>query len=384
MVRADHARAAAARRAVLHWYRQRARELPWRRSKDPYAVWVSEVMLQQTQIETVIPYYQRFFQEFPTARRLAKAPLERVLELWSGLGYYRRARNLHRAAQDLVLKHGGQFPGDLKQARSLPGVGDYTARAVLSIAYHQPFAVLDGNVARVMARFLALRGSLPQPRFRRTLEENLELLLSRRSPGNFNQALMELGQTVCLPRAPRCPSCPLRRWCRAFRLHNPEDYPEPRPRRQTEECYLAAAALHGPRGMLMSRGLDDGLLDGLWNFPSALGPSGSEALARLKQKLRSGLGTAPPLKEPEHQLRHSITYRSIHVRIYTGEWSGKAPRDGFRWFQPQGIERAAVSQLTRKIARKLADADMAVRRDPYRAARRQAILPNLVAGNNLI
>jgi len=355
MFRLDRSDAAAARRALLRWYRHRARPLPWRQSKDPYKVWVSEVMLQQTQIETVIPYYQHFLREFPNAGRLAQAPLERVLELWSGLGYYRRARNLHRAAQELALQHGGRFPGDLKQARSLPGVGDYTARAVLSIAYHQPFTVLDGNVARVMARFLALGGSLPQPRFRRAVEQNLELLLSRRSPGNFNQALMELGQTICLPRAPQCSACPLRRWCRAYRFHNPADYPQPRPRRQTEECYLAAAALHSSRGILLCRGLDDGLLDSLWNFPSALGPSSREALERLKEKLCSALGASPALKKPDHQLRHNITYRSIRVRVYTGEWTGRSPGGGFRWFQPQTIEQAAVSQLARKIARKLAD-----------------------------
>jgi len=358
MVRPDRSRAAAARRALLRWYRHRARALPWRQSKAPYAVWVSEVMLQQTQIETVIPYYQRFLREFPTVTRLAQAPLERVLELWSGLGYYRRARNLHRAAQELAVKHSGRFPADLKQARSLPGVGDYTARAVLSIAYNQPFAVLDGNVARVMARFLALRGSLPQPGFRRTIQQNLDLLLSRRRPGNFNQAMMELGQTVCLPRSPQCSSCPLRRWCRAFRFHNPEEYPQPRRRRQTEKWYMAAAALRSHHRILLSRGLDDGLLGELWNFPSALGQSSGEALARLRKKLGPVLKTPPALKKPVRQLHHSITYRSIQVQIYTGEFTGRAPRDGFRWFQPQSVERAAVSQLARKIARKLADTDM--------------------------
>ena len=153
MVSPEHSRAAAARRSLLRWYQRRSRALPWRRSKSPYTVWISEVMLQQTQIETVIPYFQRFVREFPAIERLAGAPVERVLELWSGLGYYRRARNLHRAAQKLVEKHGGQFPSEIKQACSLPGVGDYTARAVLSIAYNKPLAVLDGNVARVMARF---------------------------------------------------------------------------------------------------------------------------------------------------------------------------------------------------------------------------------------
>ncbi len=351
--------AAAARRSLLRWYRERSRALPWRQSKSPYTVWVSEVMLQQTQIETVIPYYQRFLQEFPTAEHLARAPLERVLELWSGLGYYRRARNLHQAAKALMEKHGGRFPVDMKEALSLPGVGDYTARAVLSIAYNQSLTVLDGNVARVMARFLALRGSLPQPHFRRTVEESLGLLLSRRTPGNFNQALMELGQTICLPHLPQCPSCPLRRWCRAFQLHQPEGYPETRPRRQSEEWYMATAVLRRSHRILMVRGLDDGLLDDLWNFPSALGLSRSEALAKLQVKLRSALKTPPTLNELEHQLRHNITYRAIQVQVYAGKFCGRIQSNGFRWFPAQTIEQAAVSQLARKIARKLVKAGFA-------------------------
>jgi A/G-specific adenine glycosylase len=355
MVAPDPSRAAA-RRSLLQWYRRRSRALPWRQSKSPYTVWVSEIMLQQTQIDSVIPYYERFLREFPTVERLAKASLERVLELWSGLGYYRRARNLHRAAQELVEIHRGQFPRDMKLARSLPGVGDYTARAVLSIAYNQPFAVMDGNVARVMARFMALRGNLHQPQFRQAIEENLNLLLSRRSPGDFNQALMELGQTTCLPRSPQCAICPLKKWCKGFELHNPEDFPEPRPRRQAEQWHMAAAVLRQGNKVLLCRGLDDGLLDDLWNFPAALGKSGTEAIALLKQKLGSVPGAPGTLQKFAHQLRHNITYRSIQVRIYKGEFKGNVAGEGFRWFQPQSIERAAVSQLARKIARKIGEA----------------------------
>lgn len=362
MIRSDRSDGSATRRALLRWYKHRSRALPWRQHKSPYTVWVSEVMLQQTQVETVIAYYQRFVREFPAVGRLAKAPLERVLELWSGLGYYRRARSLHRAAQEIMLKHSGRFPDDLKQARSLPGVGDYTARAVLSIAYNRPFAVLDGNAARVMARFVALRGNLSQPDFRRSIQENLDLLLSRRRPGDFNQAVMELGQTLCLPRSPRCSSCPLRRRCQAFRFHNPEDFPQPRPRRQAEEWHMAAAVLSGNHRILLSRGIGEGLLDDLWNFPAALGHSSTEALAQLKEKLGSALNTLPSLKKPEYQLRHNITYRSIQVQVYTGEHTGRVPKAGFRWFPPQAIERAAVSQLARKIARKLAGAGSKVPR----------------------
>ena len=354
MSRLTSSEAAAFRAALLRWFGRHARRLPWRGSKSAYEVWVSEIMLQQTQIAAAIPFYQRFMAEFPAVERLAAAPLERVMELWSGLGYYRRARHLHLAARKLVEEYGGRFPKDFAQARRLPGVGDYTARAVLSIAYGQPYAVLDGNVARVMARILAQRGSLAQPNFRRTVEKTLDLLLSRRSPGNFNQALMELGQTICLPRSPHCPACALRRWCRAFLQGKPEAYPEARPRRQAEEWHLAAAVLRRNHHILLFRGLDDGLLDDLWNFPSALGQSSGKALARLKEKLRSTLGATISLKDQRRQLRHSITYRSIRVQIYTGKWSGKPRGNNIRWFPAAGIEQAAVSQLARKIAREIA------------------------------
>src|SRR5690348_4774135 len=347
----SRSQATADRRSLLHWYRRRSRALPWRTFSSPYTVWLSEVMLQQTQIETVIPYYQRFVREFPTVEHLAKAPLERVLELWSGLGYYRRARNLHQAAQDLVEKHGGRFPSEMALARTLPGVGDYTARAVLSIAYNQPFAVLDGNVARVMARLLTLHGSLPQPEFRRRIEKALDLLLPRRSPGSFNQAMMELGQTICLPRSPQCPRCPLHHRCRGFKSGRPESFPDPKPRRKTEEWHMAVAVLHKSQRVMLLRGLHDGLLDELWNFPSALGRSGSEALGLLKAKLSRLLGTAPSLKGPACELRHNITYRSIQVYVYKGPFAGRDPQNGSRWIQPCLVERAAVSQLARKIAR---------------------------------
>ena len=356
MVSLDRSLAAAARRSLLRWYRRRSRALPWRKSKDPYTVWVSEIMLQQTQIEAVIPYYQRFIREFPSVSRLAEAPLERVLELWSGLGYYRRARNLHQAALEIARNHSGEFPPEMEQALSLPGVGDYTARAVLSIAYNQPYAVLDGNVARVMARVLALRGNLHQPPFRRLIEENLEMLLSRRSPGNFNQAMMELGQTLCLPRSPRCPVCPLRQACRGFRSGRAASYPEPRPRRLAEQWYLATAVIHRNQQVMLVRGLDDGLLGDLWNFPSALGRSSKEALKRLREKLRSELGSAPRLGELEHKLHHNITHRSIQVHVYEGIHSTANLRGGFRWFHSRSVGRAAVSQLARKIARNLEDA----------------------------
>jgi A/G-specific adenine glycosylase len=346
----------AIRSALLAWFRRNARSLPWRKSRDPYAIWVSEVMLQQTQVATVIPYFQRFLEAFPTVAELARAPLERVLKLWSGLGYYRRARHLHQAAKELVRRFAGAFPRHYEQIRSLPGIGDYTARAILSIAFDLPHTLLDGNVARVLSRLGALQSNLHRLAFRRVVEAQLERLLSLRSPGNFNQALMELGETLCLPRAPRCAACPVQSWCWGYKSGQPQLYPQPRPRRAAESLYLAAAILRrGPR-VAMVRGLGDSLLDDLWNFPSAFGRSRAEALASLRRKL-AGFGSSPvTLRHAIAELHHGITYRSIRVHAYLAEISHTphSPRQkGLRWFPIASLRQAAISQLARKTAQQV-------------------------------
>jgi A/G-specific adenine glycosylase len=343
----------AIRSALLEWFCRNARPLPWRKNGDPYAVWVSEVMLQQTQVATVIRYYQRFLEALPTVADLARAPLERVLQLWSGLGYYRRARHLHQAAKEVVRRSAGAFPRDYELIRSLPGIGDYTARAILSIAFGLPYTLLDGNVARVLSRLAALKGNLHQPGFRRAVEAQLELLLAPRSPGDFNQALMELGQTLCLPHTPQCTACPVQSWCRGYQSGQPHLYPQPRPRRAAESHYLAAAILRrGPR-VAMVRGLADGLLDDLWNFPSAFGRSRAQALARLRHKLAGFGSPSLTLRGSLAELHHGITYRSIRVHAYTAEISLPPRQSGLRWFPISHLRQVAISQLARKIAQQV-------------------------------
>ena len=355
------------RRRLLAWFCRHARRLPWRQNPSPYAVWVSEVMLQQTQVEAVIRFYERFLHAFPTVERLAQARAEQVLKLWSGLGYYRRARHLHAAAKAIATHFDGRFPCDYAAARSLPGVGDYTARAVLSIAYGLPYTVLDGNVARVVARLKAIEGHANQPTFRSAVTGELELLLSRRRPGDFNQALMELGQTVCLPRAPHCADCPLSRWCQARRLGRQESYPLPKPRRAGERAHLAVAILRreSPQAgvsVAMVRGLDDGLLVDLWNFPAAFGSSPQDARDRLQVKLGRVLSSPFRIGPPLGDVRHGITYRSIRARLYEVQFVPRSEPDGtsgpeqnaadgtVRWFPINKLAGSAVSQLGRKIA----------------------------------
>jgi A/G-specific adenine glycosylase len=361
-----HRNHAAIRRALLRWFGASARALPWRGTADPYAVWLSEVMLQQTQVATVIPYYHRFLTAFPAVTHLAQAPLERVLELWSGLGYYRRARHLHQAARAVAEEYAGKFPTDYAALRTLPGIGDYTAKAVLSIAFNRPYAVLDGNVARVVARLCCRCGNLHQRPFRRAVETELDGLLSRHAPGNFNQAMMELGQTICLPRAPRCVACPVATWCGGRRSGNPEAFPLPRPRRAAESRHLAVAILRHGNRVALARGLDDGLLDDLWNFPSAFGASPAAALEALREKITSlirspRVATAKDdgsalftIGNPMAEFRHNITFRAIAGRIYPVNTARAIRHRSLHWFELDELPKAAISQLARKIAQKLA------------------------------
>lgn len=340
----DRVRTAKLRRALVRWYDKNARPLPWREARDPYAIWVSEIMLQQTQVAAVIPYYRRFMRAFPTVHSLARARFETVARLWAGLGYYRRARNLQDAAREIVKRFDGNFPRSYEDARTLPGVGPYTACAVLSMAYQLPLPALDGNVARVIARLNGWHGNLQSAAFRRRVEELLEALLMRRRPGDFNQAMMELGQTVCLPRAPRCSSCPLRADCRAAQQGNPEKYPAPKARRPAEVTWLAAAIIRRRNLVGLLRGLDAGLLGDLWNFPAAFGLSTQEARANLEAKLRAA-GSAASLGAEIGTLDHSITFRSIRVTLYH---AAPGSIKGLRWFRITDLSDAPVSQLTRK------------------------------------
>ena len=232
---------------MLAWFRANQRDLPWRRSRDPYRIWVAEVMLQQTRIAAVMPYYQRFLRQFSTVNSLAHAPESGVLKLWSGLGYYSRARNLHRAAKLIVTQHSGKFPRELSAALELPGIGTYTAAAVLSIAYDIPLAVLDGNVARVLARIKALRGDPRAPKNWRALASAAQNLLATQTPGDWNQSLMELGEVICTPQSPRCTECPVARHCRAYAQGLTDEIPAPRRKRAAVHMKIAAAILRDPR-----------------------------------------------------------------------------------------------------------------------------------------
>ena len=239
------------RKQLLGWFRQFQRDLPWRRTSDPYRIWLSEIMLQQTRVAAAIPYYERFLQRFPDVHSLATAPQEEVLGLWSGLGYYSRARNLQKAAQQIVAKYGGRFPERLEDALALPGIGSYTAAAILSIAFAQKYAVLDGNVARVLARIGAVRGDLRESKRWQELQETADGLLEPKSPGDWNQAMMELGATLCTPKSPQCLLCPVMKFCEGRKLGIAECLPEKRKKRATVDVTLAAAVFSDKKGQTL-------------------------------------------------------------------------------------------------------------------------------------
>jgi A/G-specific adenine glycosylase len=302
-------------RRLLEWFRTHRRELPWRVSRDPYRIWIAEIMLQQTRIAAVLPYYDRFLAKFPDVEALARAPQEKVLKLWSGLGYYSRARNLHRAAREIVARHGGKFPRDFGEALALPGIGRYTAAAVLSIAYDEPFAVLDGNVARVLARLAAIRGDLRAPRRWAKIAELAQKLLAVEAPSDWNQGLMELGEVVCTPQSPRCLVCPVAKSCQARALGLQAEIPAPRRKRAPVKVRVAAAILRDPQGrtiLVRDPGAhDDVLFSRMWQFPAVEVANHPEAeLAAHVQEILE-IDASKLQLEPLPAARHGVTYRNI-------------------------------------------------------------------------
>ena len=342
------------RRRLLAWFRAHRRDLPWRRSRDPYRIWVAEVMLQQTRIAAVMPYYEQFLKTFPAVESLARAREDKVLRLWSGLGYYSRARNLHRAAKEIVSRHGGKFPRGLAEALALPGVGKYTAAAVLSIAYDAPLAALDGNVARVLARMGAMRGDLRAPRRWRRLAGTAQQLLAARSPGDWNQALMELGETVCMPRNPRCPECPVSRWCLARARNQIREIPAPRGKRAAIRMRIAAAILRDPRGrtiLVRDPGAhDDTLFSRMWQFPAV--EVAKEARTELEEQCREvlKLDSVPLHLEALPAARHGVTFRDITLLPFLARVPRLPKRARTRVLRLSLLARIPVSSATRKIA----------------------------------
>ncbi len=311
---------------LLEWYGKHKRALPWRESPDAYRVWVSEIMLQQTRIQAVMGYYERFMTAFPSVEALAQAEEDAVLKLWEGLGYYSRARNLHKCAKIVTERCDGQFPADYKALRALPGIGDYTAGAIASIAFNLPEAAVDGNVMRLHARLTACPTEIQNPAYRKAVQRELSALSPAGQCGDFSSALMELGETVCLPGTPRCGECPLREPCEANKRGETALYPvmaAKKPRRVEERTVLLL--LRGNRIALHKRG-DKGLLAGLWEFPGGEVPEGAEMCGEAV---------------------HIFTHVEWHMKGYIVP---DAPDGDYQWFTQSERRQLAIPSAFRCFA----------------------------------
>ena len=342
---------------LLDWYAAEARRLPWRGASDPYAVWVSEIMLQQTRVETVIPYFEAWMRRFPGVRDLAAASEQEVLSAWEGLGYYGRARNLHKAAQLLVRDMGGALPRDLVALRGLPGVGPYTTAAIASIAFGQDVVALDGNIRRVLARCFDVTTPSDTPAGERVLRELAEEGMPKGRAGDYNQALMDLGATVCLPHRPACPVCPLERLCRAQALGVQDQRPVTKPRPAVPHYVVTAGVLSRNGRVLLARRPSRGLLGGMWEFPGGKLEDGEDLPSALRRELREELGVAVRVGESFGVYRHAYTHFRITLHAFLCELVEGEPRPiqaaELAWVRPAEFGSYPMGKVDRMIARRL-------------------------------
>lgn len=351
------------RKKLLAWFGEFRRDLPWRRTKDPYRIWLSEIMLQQTRVAAVIPYYERFLEHFPDVQTLARAPGQEVLRLWAGLGYYTRARNLQKASQQIVADHDSQFPDTRDKALQLAGIGEYTAAAILSIAYGKKLAVLDGNVTRVLARLGAIGGDLRANGRWQELQTRANGLLASQAPGDWNEAMMELGATLCTPRSPQCLLCPVAEFCEARKLGLVDTIPEKRKKHDAVEVSLSSLVLVDWNGntLLLPPPQDSkksspgknlaALLSRMWHFPTIqVARDGAKELRIFARNtlfagkaMRSKLLLLP-------KVRHTVTYRLITVQAFCMNIDTLPHVDGAKKVPLRDLQSVAVSNLTRKVA----------------------------------
>ena len=328
--------------SLLRWYDANAADLPWR-GADAYRVWLSEIMLQQTQIETVIPYYKRFLASYPTVQALAAAPLDDVLKLWEGLGYYSRARNLHKTARIITEKHDGQFPQTVKDLKKLPGIGPYTAGAVASIAFDVQAGVLDGNVIRVFSRLIDLEEQVNTSATKRKLWQMAEKLVPAERPGDYNQALMELGQKICTPTSPDCENCPVQAQCLAYASGTQAERPVKKKRKPVPHYNVAAGIIRddNERLLIAQRPLD-GLLGGLWEFPGGKQEADETLSECLKRELREELAIEVEVGALFVVVKHGFTHFKITLHAYDCHYLGAMPPHT----APQCLEAADWAWVT--------------------------------------
>jgi A/G-specific adenine glycosylase len=346
---------------LLYWFERQQRNLPWRQNRDAYRVWVSEIMLQQTRVETVIPYYERFMERFPTASDLAEADLEEVYKYWEGLGYYSRARNLHAAVQEVQEKYGGIVPDTPEEVHSLKGVGPYTAGAILSIAYGLPEPAVDGNVMRVLSRIFLIEDDITKVSTRKLFEATVRRIIAHRNPSFFNQALMELGALICIPRSPRCDTCPVAVHCRARDKGVQESLPVKKKTKQGRVEKRAVALVRREDGRwLIHKRPENGLLANMWEFPNGEYTKQTEAREKLSIYMYKvfGIKCVPQDLVMEHS--HTFSHLQWDLHTYICEYQGQEESQGeagakerTKWITIDEMENYPFSVSHKKIAHAL-------------------------------
>ncbi len=343
---------------LLAWYAKNKRDLPWRReAHNPYRVWISEIMLQQTQVATVIPYYKRFVARFPNVRSLAQAKLDDVLKVWEGAGYYARARNLHRAAKEIVTRFGGALPSTVDELLTLPGIGRYTAGAIASIAFQRDAPVLDGNVTRVLCRYFRIGDDPKSGKTQKRLWQLVEDLLPRGRADAFNQGLMELGATVCTPRNPQCQACPLNRMCEARRLGVQEKFPTKPKERKTPHHKVAVGVIWKRGRILIAQRLADEMLGGLWEFPGGHRERNESLQACVRREVREELDIRIKVEEEFAAVDHAYSHFKITMHAFHCRWVSGRPRAigcaAWKWVLPRELSAYAFPKANRKLITQL-------------------------------
>ena len=350
---------------VRRWYGRNARSMPWRETSDPYRIWISEVMLQQTTVAAVVPYYRRFLERFPSLHDLANADEEEVLRMWEGLGYYSRARNLHKTARRISDERNGEFPHDVTELQKLPGIGRYTAGAIASFAFNGRAPIVEANTQRLYCRLLGFRGDPRSTEGQKLLWQFARQILPRAQPGQFNQALMDLGATVCTPDSPDCAGCPVKTCCRAHAEGVQAEIPEAGRRVEITQLVEASVAICRRGEYLLRRCGDDERWAGLWDFPrfelngDAPGEDSSDRInpmlkQLLSQEIRNLTGVETKIERFVRQFQHSVTRYRIRLLCYTARHQGGrllGRRDNYRWVRPAEFEAVPLSVTGRKLAR---------------------------------
>jgi len=340
-------------KALIAWYLDNHRSLPWRKTKNPYSIWVSEVMLQQTQVNTVLPYYRKFLNKFSTLNSLARASLQDVLKIWEGLGYYARARNLHRAAGLVEKKYNGIIPPCRDAFRTLPGVGDYIAAAVMSIAFEQPYAVVDGNVKRVLARLQCIDAPANRSTSAKTFKAAADGLIDKHAPGKYNQAIMELGAVVCKPKKALCDVCPLQRFCKAYQTGTVTAYPHKTALRQTPQYRIAVGVVIKNGRVLITQRKPDGLLGGLWEFPGGKIKSGENAHRACVREIGEEVNLKIRVIDHLSRVKHAYTHFKIVMDVFCCEYiSGRVRLKGpvaHRWIKLKTIDQYPLPRANHKF-----------------------------------